>query len=297
MKKRNLAPVILFVYNRPWHVKKTVEALKRNFLAQESELFIFSDGEKRKQDREVIKQVRGYVKKITGFASVEVVEREKNYGLAKNIIEGVTSIIKKYGKLIVLEDDLLTSKYFLKFMNDALELYADEKKIWHISGWNYEIDPKEFPKTFLWRVMNCWGWATWADRWQCYERNPQDIIGKYSKKDIKRFNLDGANDFWEQIKGNVDGRIDTWAIFWYEVIFRNAGLCLNPTRSLVKNIGHDGSGTHCGKFGINGEEMVEYKISMNRIYELEENKLVVEKIKKNMGNKYLNGIKKLFYAN
>ena len=241
-----LAPIALFVYNRPWHTRQTVEALLENELASSSMLFVFSDGPKGEQDAPAVQEVREYIKGITGFASIEIVERDANCGLTDNIIDGVTRIINEFGKIIVLEDDMVTSPYFLRFMNEALEFYKDETEVWHVSGWNYPIDPEGLPDTFLWRVMNCWGWATWADRWQYYERGPKKLVGEFSKDEIKRFNLDGAHNFWGQVQGNVEGRIRTWAIFWYATIFKNDGLCLNPSQSLVQNIGHDGSGSHCG---------------------------------------------------
>jgi len=113
--------------------------------------------------------VRKYIHSINGFKKVTVVERDKNMGLADSIIDGVTTVVNQYGKLIVLEDDLVTSPYFLKFMNDALDFYQHEKKVWHISGWNYSITTNDLDDVFLWRLMNCWGWATWADKWQHYE--------------------------------------------------------------------------------------------------------------------------------
>ena len=122
------------------------------------------------------------------------------------------------GKIIVLEDDIITSSYFLKFMNDALEFYKNEEKVWHISGWNYPIEIENFSDTFLWRVMNCWSWATWADRWEYYKKDVDETIRKFNKKDICRFNLDSVENFWEQILSNKNRNINTWAIFWYATV-------------------------------------------------------------------------------
>lgn len=245
-----LAPIVLFVYKRQWHTKQTVEALQKNELANHSDLFIFSDGPKSEKDIDNVKEVRDYIKTIDGFKKINIIEREKNWGLANNIIDGVTKIVNEYGKIIVLEDDLVTSPYFLKFMNEALEFYKDDEKVWHISGWNYPIEADGLGDIFFWRVMNCWGWATWVDRWKHYEKNIDEIINEFTKKDIKRFNLDGVENFWGQVIANKKGKINSWAIFWYAVIFKNNGLCLNPTVSFVQNIGLDGSGIHCGKNDI-----------------------------------------------
>lgn len=243
----NLAPIVLFVYNRPWHTQQTVTMLKKNQYAKESEFFIYSDGAKNEQDSVKVKEVRHYLKTITGFKKITIIEREENVGLARNIIEGITDVVNKFGRVIVLEDDVVVNLNFLIFMNNALDFYENTKKVWHISGWNYPIEPDGLPETFLWRVMNCWGWATWVDRWKHFERNPEKFFKEFSKEDIYHFNLEGAYDFWSQVQGNIDGKLFTWAIFWYATIFKSKGLCLNPAQSLVQNIGYDGSGCHCGK--------------------------------------------------
>ena len=129
-------------------------------------------------------------------------------------------------------------------MNEALERYKSASRVWHISGWNYPIDSDKLPDIFLWRVMNCWGWATWSNRWQHFNKDPQQVIDDFTHKDIYEFNVDGRQDFFGQIIDNSQGQINTWAIFWYATIFQNNGLCLNPAQTLVDNIGFS-SGTHC----------------------------------------------------
>ena len=273
-----LAPIVLFVYNRPWHTQQTIEALQKNELANESELFIYSDEAKNEDAQKSVDEVRKYIDTIDGFKKVTVIKREKNWGLADSIIDGVTDIVNMYGKIIVLEDDLVTSPYFLRFMNEALEFYKDEKKVWHISGWNYPIKTDDLADVFLWRLMNCWGWATWADRWQYYEKDVEKTIAEFSEDDINRFNIDGVENFWEQVLSNKKGKINTWAIFWYALIFKKAGLCLNPIQTFVENIGHDGSGVHCGESCF-----LTGNLSMNNqvkfLAKLEENYIVIEKIK------------------
>ncbi len=243
----NLAPIILFTYNRPSHTRRTVEALLNNVLADKSRLFVFSDGAKDEDEQRDVHRVRDYLRKVRGFLSIRLVERERNWGLADSIVSGVSEVIEQYGSAIVLEDDIVTSPYFLTFMNKALSFYRHEKRVWHISGWNYPIDPSGLPDAFLWRVMNCWGWATWADRWQHFEKDPGRLISTFSSADIYRFDVDGTQDFWSQVLANYDGKINTWAIFWYATIFERSGLCLNPVRTFVNNIGHDGSGVNCGR--------------------------------------------------
>lgn len=243
----SLSPIVLFVYNRLDHTKQTIESLQKNELANESELFIYSDAPKNETALEKVKEVRKYIKTITGFKKITIIERDKNWGLANSIIDGVTKIVNEYEKIIVMEDDLITSPFFLKYMNESLEFYKHHEKVWHISGWNYPLNVKSEKEVFLWRAMNCWGWATWKNRWNHYKKDIDWVMKVFSKKDIYNFNLDGTHNFWKQVIDNKNKKINTWAIFWYATIFKNKGLCLNPINSLVNNIGNDGSGTNCDK--------------------------------------------------
>lgn len=274
-----LAPVVLFVYNRPWHARQTIEALQKNELAKESELFIYSDGPKNEKAVFEVTKVRDYIKAVDGFRKVIIVERDCNLGLANNIIDGVTSIINNHGRVIVLEDDLITSPYFLTFMNEALDFYENEEKVMHISGWNYPIETAGVEETFLWRLMNCWGWATWKDRWSYFEKDVGRILNDFTRKDIKRFNLDGYSNIWSQVITNKKGKINTWALFWYASIFKQNGLCLNPTESFVHNIGHDGSGVHCVDYNVFKGDM-SCKQQINFTENLVENQLCVDRIKR-----------------
>jgi len=289
-KEPQLAPIVLFVYNRPWHTQQTIESLQKNELAQESELFIYCDAAKNESAKQVVDEVRSYIKSIDGFKRITIIEREKNWGLADSIIDGVTTIVNQYGKVIVLEDDLVTSPYFLKFMNEALDFYQNEEKVWHISGWNYPINSDELNDVFLWRVMNCWGWATWADKWQYYEKNIDSIMTSFSKSDKKAFNLDGVENFYSQVEANKQKKINTWAIFWYGSIFKNNGLCLNPVHTFVDNIGHDGSGVHCRNQEKVDEREVNLNSAVNYNVKLWESRVALNSIK----NHYLVQKKKLW---
>lgn len=242
-----LAPIVLFVYNRPTHTQKTLHALAENDLACESDLYIYSDAAKSVEDKLNVLAVRKLIKNIQGFKSVTIIEAEQNLGLASSIIQGVTHICEIHGRVIVLEDDLVVSSKFLEFMNAALDKYDLEKKVWHISGWNYPIDYHGLPSVFFWRAMSCWGWATWSDRWLHYTKKPNELFERYhsNRSWIKYFNLDGGYDFWSQVVDNVKGRKSTWAIFWFATIIEKKGLCLNPSITYVSNIGLDGSGENC----------------------------------------------------
>jgi hypothetical protein len=245
-----LAPIALFVFNRPWHTQQTIEALLKNELAGKSELFVYSDGPRLANDLEAVQSVRAYIRSITGFKTITVIERENNIGLAWSIISGVTEIMKRYDKVIVLEDDLVSSRFFLKFMNDGLERYKYHQSVMHISGYMFPIDAKGLPETFFYRSASCWGWATWSRAWSNFRRDSPKLIHDFSKGDISRFNIDDAYDFWSQIKENQKRRIETWAIFWYASVFQKKGLCLHPSQSLIQNIGHDNSGAHCKKTNV-----------------------------------------------
>jgi len=241
------APIVLFVYNRLKHTKQAVEALQKNELANNSELFIYSDAAKNKNAQSEVNKVRGYIKKITGFKTVNIFERKKNFGLANSIIDGVTNIINEYGKVIVLEDDLVTSTYFLRYMNDALTTYSDNKKIWEVGGYVYPLSYKIKKDFFFAPYTTSWGWATWSDRWKYFDRNPQKLLSSFNMKKIKQFNLDNSTNLWDQVIKNANGRMFTWAVFWYATVFLNNGLTIYPKRSMVENIGHDGSGMNSGK--------------------------------------------------
>jgi len=247
MIETELAPIVLFAYNRPWHTQQTVEALQKNELANKSELFIYSDAPKDEHAIENVTRVREYIKTIEGFKKVSIVERSRNWGLADSIIDGVTETVNDYGRVIVLEDDLVTSPYFLRFMNEGLEYYKDKEKVMHIAGYMYPITPDALPDTFFLKPTSCWGWATWARSWKYFERNTDELLKCFTKSMRKDFNLDNSYNYFAQVELNKEGLLNTWAIYWYASVFLRSGLSLHPRVSFVKNIGHDGSGVHCGE--------------------------------------------------
>lgn len=241
-----LSPIVLFVYNRPWHTQQTVEALQKNEMAGDSELFIYSDAAKNDQASEGVNAVREYIETINGFKKITLIKRDKNWGLADSIIDGVTQIVNKYGKIIVLEDDLVTSPYFLNFMNDALEFYKNEEKVWHVSGYCPPLN-KVIKEHFFIKPTSCWGWATWENRWSFFKKDSDHFLNWFDKERRKDFNINNSYDYFSQIKLNYQNKINTWAIFWYATVYENNGLSLHPKESFVENIGHDGSGIHCGE--------------------------------------------------
>lgn len=272
------SPIVLFVFARPDHTRQTLTALAANQIADQSDLFVYADAARNKAEVESVNEVRELVHSTVGFRSVTVIEREYNYGLARNIIEGVTEVCNRYGRVIVLEDDIVTSTHFLSFMNAALDHYANEPRVWHISGWNYPIDPGDLGDAFLWQMMNCWGWATWSNRWKHFNKEPNRLISAWNEERIKRFNLDGSYDFWAHIQANEIGQLNTWAIFWYATIFENNGLSLNPTRTYVLNIGHDGSGENSGKTNCFDSQINEINVAALPS-NIEESKIARSRIK------------------
>ena len=243
--KNSYAPIVVFAYKRKNLLSQVIDALKENIYAKESDLYVFLDGYKGEKDKQEVKQTRNYARMISGFNSVTLVERNHNYGLARNIIEGVTEIVNRYGKIIVLEDDILPCRYFLKYMNDALNLYNNEEQIMEISGYSYPHDNSGLPETAFLHFADCWGWGTWKRAWDYFEKKPNKLIETFSEDDIYKFNFDGSFPFWNQVILNADGRLNTWAIFWQASIYKKEGLMLYPTKSLIRNIGFDGSGENC----------------------------------------------------
>lgn len=252
MEDSELAPIVLFVYNRPRHTAKTLLYLSRNDLVDKSNLFIFADGPRvdaDKAERAKIKETRDVCRSFKSAALVKIVESETNQGLAASITRGVGEIINRYGKIIVLEDDLELSPQFLNYMNKALNMYAENSKVFHISGYWYpeQINTKILEQSFFYRATSCWGWGTWKDRWRKLETDPKFLMQRVRRKIFGRyrFNIQGGYDFFGHLEKNAEGTMNTWAIKWYASVFINNGLCLHPKHSYVNNFGHDGSGTNC----------------------------------------------------
>ena len=242
---QNFAPIALFVYNRPEHTRRTLKFLQNNYLAEESRLFIFSDGA-RDGEEEHVSAVRELARSLTGFKSVEVVERERNYGLANSVIDGVSRLCKTYGRTIVLEDDVLTSPYTLQYFNDALNKYNDIEKVMHVTAYMYPISHDKLPETFFLRLASSQAWATWERAWNHFEPDIDKIIARFDDKLKHQFELEGGMNFWKHVMEFKHGRNNSWAIRWYSSVFLRKGLSVNPALSLIENIGHDGSGVHSG---------------------------------------------------
>lgn len=246
-ENNTLAPIVLFVYSRPDHVRRTVDALKKNLFANDSDLIVFSDAPRTETQADMVQEVRQYIRQIDGFKSVTIIEREVNLGLACSIIDGVTAIMNKYGRIIVLEDDMVTSPYFLTYMNEALDKYVNDDRVVSIHGYVYPVE-QPLPEAFFLPGADCWGWATWGRGWACFTGDGQLLLNELKRRKlIRAFDFNGAYPFSKMLKGQIKGTNDSWAVRWYASAFLAGKLTLYPGRSLVHNIGNDNSGTHCGE--------------------------------------------------
>ena len=247
------APIVLFVYNRPWHTQQTLNALANNELAKESILYIFADGPKENSNSEDLKKIHDVEKIIgdqKGFKNVIIRKSFFNKGLADSIVNGVTEIVNNFGKIIVLEDDIITSPGFLRYMNDALNYYAEEGTVYHISGYMFPVK-KKLPSNFFYNTASCWGWGTWKRAWSEYNNNAELLIDEIDKSGrINEFNIENSYDFYGQLNANRTGQLKTWAVKWYASFFLKKGHSLHPYPSLVNNIGHDGMGENCAASNV-----------------------------------------------
>lgn len=298
------APITLFVYNRPWHTRQTVEALQKNELAADSDLIIFADGPKvggqhadnrghktenryklsevraqtkdnsrqatvssnqlsvasgessdrgsRSTDYRLpitdyrVQQVREYIRTINGFKSVKIIERDTNLGLANSIISGVTEVVNQYGRIIVMEDDLVVSPYFLSFMNFSLDYFCNDERIISINAYAYPI--KGLPNYFFLKGADCWGWATWKRGWDLFNPDGNYLLAQINKQNMRRrFDYDNSYPYFKSLKSQTMGRTDSWAIRWYASALTYGKLSLYTGKSYVRNIGMDSTGVHSDK--------------------------------------------------
>lgn len=246
-----LAPIVLFTYARPDHTRRVLDALMANPEAKDSTLYIFCDGARANASDEVkarIAQTRTLVQEQQWCGTVHIVASEVNKGLTRNIVEGVSQVVNQYGKVIVLEDDTEPNPHFLDYMNHALAAYAKEDKVWHVSAYVAPIPEYERLEsdTFLLQQGTCWGWGTWSRAWRHYNNDPKFLLDTiYKKGDVRGYNLDGSYPFEWHLADNVTGKLNTWNCKWQAVMFLNGALGVHPRKSLVTNIGIDGTGENC----------------------------------------------------
>lgn len=249
------APIALFTYNRADHTRKAVESLLQNAEAQYSDLFIFSDGAKTPEKQTGVDENRKYIHSLKDslfagdglgrtFKSITIIEREKNWGLSKSLIAGITELTDKFGRVIVVEDDLIVSKFFLQYMNEALEKYKDDERVASISGF---LNPVEgtIPETFFLRYFACWGWATWKRAWKLLNTDSRDLLKQLRWK-RNDFNIGGTGPFYGILYCDKVGLHDSWAVRFYASCFLKNKLHLFPGQTMSIQTGMDGSGIHSG---------------------------------------------------
>ncbi|SHJ70859.1 Glycosyl transferase family 2 [Maribacter aquivivus] len=248
MEYDNLSPIILFTYNRLEELKQTIAALQNNKLANNSILYVYSDGAKTANDNIAVDAVRDFLKTVSGFKDVILKFSEKNKGLAPSIIEGVTTILEKHGKVIVLEDDLLVSDNFLSFMNSGLDYYYKNPSILSICGYNMKVEKQKADNylfdMFFAKRSSSWGWATWKNKWKGIDWNVEDYDAfSQNREQRKAFNECGS-DMFGMLKRQQQGKINSWAVRYNYHQFKNDLWSVFPITSKVKNIGFSSEATH-----------------------------------------------------
>jgi hypothetical protein len=243
----SLAPIILFTYKRVAPLKATIAALQKNFLASESLLYIYSDGPRNEGDKILVDEVRAYLKSVSGFKEITIRESVENKGLARSIIEGTSELIGQFGKVVVLEDDLLTTPNFLNFMNDALNRYINQPQVFSISGYSFNLKPERFgnpPEAYFLNRGWSWGWATWVDRWSKVDWQMKEYDQFKGDQIARKQFAKGGSDLNSMLDKQMTGKLDSWAIRWFFNQYKKDGLTLYPRRSKIYNNGFDQFATH-----------------------------------------------------
>jgi acetyltransferase-like isoleucine patch superfamily enzyme len=258
-----LAPIVLFVYKRPGHTERTLRALQANDLANKSVLYIYSDSPKHlapPEDLRLVAEVRRIARSEQWCKEVHVIEAPHNKGLVMSFVDGITEVVNRHGRIIVLEEDQETSKGFLKFMNEALELYKDDEKVMHVSGYMYPAEFESKETTFFLQIQSCPGWGTWKRAWKHYNHDATDHYNYFRQTGERRrkFDIEGHAHFFGQLERNAGPILYSWAVRWHASCIRVEGLSLFPARSLVRNIGCDDTGEHCGNTRMYDVEIVDY---------------------------------------
>lgn len=236
------APIALFTYARPDHTRQAIASLLQNPEAARSDLYVFSDGPKTEAKREAVEANRQYLRTISGFKSVSVVERSENWGLSRSLIAGITDLTDRFGRVIVVEDDLILSPFFLRYMNEALDKYAHDDRVSAISAFLNPVEG-DVPETFFLRYFACWGWGTWKRAWQLFEPDARKLLQQMRWKK-NAFDIQGSAAFYGMLYCQKVGLVDSWAVRFYASSFLTNKLVLFPHETLVLQAGMDGSGTH-----------------------------------------------------
>jgi hypothetical protein len=243
----NPAPIALFAYNRPRHLARVAEALARNPEARASRLFVYCDAPRSAAASAQVAEVKAVAHAIRGFQSIDVIEPAANKGVARSVIDGVTDLAGRYGRVIVLEDDLLPSPHFLRFVNGGLDLYESDDRVASIHAYSYPV-AGPLPETFFLRGADCWGWGTWSRGWALFEPDGRRLLEEMEARGLAHaFDFDGRYPYTQMLRDQVAGRNDSWAVRWHASAFLKERFTLYPGSSQIQNIGADGTGSHVGR--------------------------------------------------
>jgi hypothetical protein len=239
------APIAVFAYNRPKHLKATLQSLSQCPEWFSSRIILYSDGSRGRHDEATVAEVRALAKSLD-HPNTEVIERASNLGLAESIIRGVSEVCERFGRVIVVEDDLLVSENFLGYLNQALDIYAQRPDVFQVSAHMFDVPEfAERTSTLLLPMTTTWGWATWQRAWREFQVDARGWERLTSDRGCKRrFNLGNHYDYYSMLRRQMSGKGDSWGVRWYWTVFAADGLSCFPPRSLVLNSGMDGSGTN-----------------------------------------------------
>jgi hypothetical protein len=243
------APIAIFTYNRPEHFRQTVDYLKINKEAKESNLYIFSDGPKQEKDKKIVEAIRAYAHTITGFKSVKIMESDRNMGLKASIREGISQVLSEHESVIVIEDDVCVNSNFLQYHNQCLVKYRNNQQLWSMSGFVIpEVGQAVKRKTkldyFMTQRASSWGWSTWKDRWEQVEWDEKILFGYLKKDDNYKKYYHTGGDKIRMLLDCFEKKNNSWAIIWDFNHFMQNTYCLYPSRSFIRNIGLDNTGVH-----------------------------------------------------
>jgi hypothetical protein len=267
-----LAPVAIFAYNRPKYLKLCLESLKANNLSKETQVYFFIDYIKSKKDLKKNTKVKKIINSINFFKKKIIIKRKVNFGLKKNIIDGINHVLKKHDKVIVVEDDLYLSKCFLDYMNSNLEFYKNSNSVASIHGYCYPINYKSIKENFFFiRGADCWGWGTWKRSWNIYCDDSILLANKLKKSNqIVKFNFNNSFNFYNAL---LNAGNNLWAVKWYASAFLSKKLTLYPKRTYVINLGTKGIGTNTEKIDNRFDSKLNDNFTFEKI-KIKENKFV-----------------------
>ena len=286
--QKSLAPVVIFAYNRPRHLLNCLNSLKSNLESTDTDFLVFIDGPRNQEDKKKQKELINIIEKFQETLSLKVEFGKDNLGLAPSVINGLNKVFEVYEKAIIVEDDLVVSSFFLAFCNEGLDQYSEIKEVASIHGFSYKFNRPEAKPYFL-RGADCWGWATWRDRWQLFESDPKKLIMEINLLKLRRrFDLEGAYPYYRMLERQSRNEISSWAIRWHASMFIANKLTLYPHISLVRNDGLDGSGTHATNSKSHDSVFPINKIELNAV-PVSESKSARKKLKKYLKSHYETG--------